>query len=85
MLNFLSLQYGSDDFSQDASPRYTSPKPALYGEPYFMGELAMSCLYCTIFVYYHCQALSRKQNLPLWTLKSHSFVTWIESPVCLVP
>ncbi|KAK3884034.1 hypothetical protein Pcinc_011702 [Petrolisthes cinctipes] len=28
--------YGSDDFSQDASPRYTSPKPGIYGESYFM-------------------------------------------------
>ncbi|KAK4298019.1 hypothetical protein Pmani_029598 [Petrolisthes manimaculis] len=36
MFSFFSLQYGSDDFSQDASPRYTSPKPGIYGESYFM-------------------------------------------------
>lgn len=31
------LQYGSDEFGQD-SPRYTSPKGALYADSYYIGK-----------------------------------------------
>lgn len=31
------LQYGSDEFGQD-SPRYTSPKAALYADSYYIGK-----------------------------------------------
>jgi len=31
------FQYGSDEFGQD-SPRYTSPKGALYADSYYIGK-----------------------------------------------